>query len=301
MTVQTSGLKTQQSATPEDPQQVDATALKTKHVRLPLATLIGGSVLALIVIATIFAPWISPLDPITQVLSDRLLPPTAEHLLGTDHLGRDVFARLLYGGRFTLVLTIVAVLISAGVGTALGALAGWMGGLLDEVLMRTVDLLLVFPSIITALVIAALLDPGFGTLLLALTIAGWSPFARLARALTLDVSTQPYLEAARSLGAPQMRIINRHIGPNIIGPLLAISFLRFGHILLTIAGLSYLGLGAQPPTPDWGAMIAEALPYMQRVPLLLFVPSLAIFLTALSVTIVGQGLMLVFDPKQRTS
>lgn len=299
MAAQTRGLNMRHNANIGDPRQVDATALQTRRVRWPLTTLISGSVLALILVVTIFAPWISPLDPVTQVLSDRLLPPSAEYVLGADHLGRDVFARLLYGGRFTLLLTIVAVLISAGVGTALGALAGWLSGLLDEVLMRIVDLLIVFPSIISALVIAALLKPGFGTLLLALTITGWTPYARLARALTLDVSTQPYLEAARSVGVPQILIISRHIVPNIIGPLLAISFLRFGHILLTIAGLSYLGLGAQPPTPDWGAMIAEALPYMQRVPLLLFVPSSAIFLTALSVTIVGQGLMLMFDPKQR--
>lgn len=272
--------------------------VQKRRVRWPRTTLISGSVLAIILIVTILSPWISPLDPIKQVLTDRLLPPSAAHVLGTDHLGRDVFARLLYGGRFTLLLTVVTVLISAGVGTILGALAGWRSGLLDEVLMRIVDLLIVFPSIITALVIAALLKPGFGTLLLALTITGWTPYARLARALTLDVSTQPYLEAARSIGVPQILIISRHIMPNIIGPLLAISFLRFGHVLLTIAGLSYLGLGAQPPTPDWGAMIAEALPYMQRVPLLLFVPSSAIFLTALSVTVVGQGLMLMFDPKQ---
>ncbi|MEM7534283.1 MAG: ABC transporter permease [Chloroflexota bacterium] len=272
--------------------------VQKRRVRWPRTTLISGSVLAILLVVTILAPWISPLDPIKQVLTDRLLPPSAAHVLGTDHLGRDVFARLLYGGRFTLLLTVVTVLISAGVGTILGALAGWRSGLLDEVLMRIVDLLIVFPSIITALVIAALLKPGFGTLLLALTITGWTPYARLARALTLDVSTQPYLEAARSIGVPQILIISRHIMPNIIGPLLAISFLRFGHVLLTIAGLSYLGLGAQPPTPDWGAMIAEALPYMQRVPLLLFVPSSAIFLTALSVTVVGQGLMLMFDPKQ---
>lgn len=272
---------------------------KQNRKRLPITVYVGGAILLLILLATITAPWLTPAEPNTQVLTDRLLPPAAEHMLGTDHLGRDLLARLAYGGRFSLLLTIAAVVVAAIVGTSLGALAGWLGGYWDEVLMRLVDLLIVFPGIIMALVIAALLDPGFGTLLLALTITGWTPYARLARALTLEVGTMPYLEAARSLGVTPLRIITHHVIPNIIGPLLAMSFLRFGHVLLTIAGLSYLGLGAQPPTPDWGAMIAEALPYMQRVPLLLFVPSLAIFLTALSVTIVGQGLMLVFDPKQR--
>lgn len=272
---------------------------RRKRQRLPIASLIGGVMLILILLVTIGAPWLTTIDPNSQVLVDRLLPPSPDHALGTDHLGRDLLTRLLYGGRFSLLLTVVAVVVAAGVGTGLGALAGWLGGVWDEMLMRLVDLLIVFPGIVMALVIAALLKPGFGTLLLALTIAGWTPYARLARALTLDVGTQPYLEAARATGVSQISIVSRHIVPNIIGPLLAMSFLRFGHVLLTIAGLSYLGLGAQPPTPDWGAMIAEALPYMQRVPLLLFVPSLAIFLTTLSVTVLGQGLMLILDPKQR--
>ncbi|MEM7031216.1 MAG: ABC transporter permease [Chloroflexota bacterium] len=263
------------------------------------ATTLSGWVLAVIIILTVAAPWLSTTDPNMQVLGDRLLAPSAQHILGTDHLGRDLWARLLYGGRYSLLLSFVAAVIAALLGTVLGALAGWLGGLWDEGLMRLVDLLIVFPSIILALVIAALLKPSFGTLLLALTITSWTPYARLARALTLDVKTKPYLEAARALGATPFRLLLRHILPNIAGPILAVSFLRIGHMLLIIAGLSYLGLGAQPPTPDWGAMIAEALPYMQRVPILLLMPSLAIFLTALSVTMLGQGLTLIFDPKHR--
>lgn len=269
------------------------------QVTWPITLIAGMAILLLVLSATLLAPWLSPVDPNQQVLIDRLQPPSAAHLLGTDHLGRDVFARLLYGGRFSLLLTVVAVFIAGSMGTILGGVAGFLGGLLDEALMRLVDLLIVFPGIVIALVIAALLKPSFGTLLLALTITSWTPYARLARALTLDVKTQPYLEAAQAVGVSQAGILSRHILPNIMGPILAMSFLRFGHMLLTIAGLSYLGLGAQPPTPDWGAMIAEALPYMQRVPTLLLVPSLTIFLTTLSVTLVGQGLMLILDPKQR--
>ena len=263
--------------------------------------IVSIAVLALILFMVLLAPWLTSIDPNQQVLADRMQSPSGTHWLGTDHLGRDLFARLLYGGRFSLLLTVVAVLISGTIGTVLGSLAGRQGGLLDELLMRLVDLLLVFPTIMIALVIAALLEPSFGTLLLALTVTSWTPYARLARALTLDVQTQPYLESAQAIGASQAAILRRHILPNIMGPILAMAFLRFGHMLLTIAGLSYLGLGAQPPTPDWGAMIAEALPYMQRVPTLLLMPSLVIFLTTLSVTLVGQGLMLILDPKQRTN
>jgi peptide/nickel transport system permease protein len=225
--------------------------------------------------------------------------PTRPHPLGTDHLGRDVLARLLYGGRFSLALTTVAVMASGLVGTLVGALAGRVGDLADEMMMRVVDLVIAFPAIIVALMIAALMKPGFATLVLAVTLTGWTTFARLARAVTLEVSTQDYILAATALGTPEIRILRKHIIPNITGPILAMSFLRFGHLLLIIAGLSYLGLGAQPPTPDWGAMLAETQPYMQRVPSLILAPGLTIFITALSVSLAGQGMSLMFDPKQR--
>ena len=151
------------------------------------------------------------------MLIDRLQSPSATHLLGTDHLGRDVFARLLYGGRFSLLLTVVAVFIAGTMGTILGGIAGWMGGLLDEALMRLVDLLIVFPGIVIALVIAALLKPSFGTLLLALTITSWTPYARLARALTLEVKTQPYLEAAQAIGVSEAGILSRQCASPPLG------------------------------------------------------------------------------------
>ena len=165
--------------------------------------------------------------------------------------------------------------------------------------MRLVDVLIVFPGIVLALVIAALLKPGFGSLLLALTITGWTTYARLARALTLEVLARPFIEAALAVGLSERRLLLRYVLPNISGPLLAMTFLRFGHTLLTVAALSYLGVGVQPPTPDWGAMLAEAQPYMQRAPRLLLAPSLLIFLTALSVTLIGQGLTLRLDPHYR--
>lgn len=255
--------------------------------------------LGLILLATMSAPWLAPVDPNQQILRERLQPPSAAHWLGADHLGRDLVARLLYGGRSSLLLAALAVLIAGGVGVALGALAGRIGGWFDEVTMRLVDVLIVFPHMVLAMIIAALLKPSFGALLLALTLTSWTTYARLARALTLESLARPFTEAALAVGVTEGRLLLRHVLPNIMGPILAMSFLRFGHTLLTVAGLSYLGLGVQPPTPDWGAMVAEAQPYMQRMPLLLIAPAATIFLTTLCVTLIGQGLSSHFDPRQR--
>ncbi len=264
-----------------------------------ISTGVSLLLLGLIVLATVSAPWLTAVDPNQQVLRERLQEPSPAHWLGADQLGRDLLARLLYGGRSSLLLSAWAVLLAGSVGVTIGALAGRIGGLFDEVMMRLVDVLIVFPGIVLALVIAALLKPSFGALLLALTVTGWTTYARLARALTLEVMARPFVEAALAMGVPDGRLLYRHVLPNISGPLLAMSFLRFGHTLLTVAGLSYLGVGVQPPTPDWGAMLAEAQPYMQRMPLLLVAPAAAIFVTTLSVTLIGQGLTRHFDPQQR--
>ena len=267
--------------------------------RWSASTVISLLLLGLILIATVGAPWLTPFEPNQQILSERLQPPSARHWLGADHLGRDLLARLLYGGRSSLLLSTLAVLIASTVGVAVGMLAGRVGGIFDEVTMRLVDVLIVFPGIVLAMVIAALLKPSFGALLLAITVTGWTSYARLARALSLEILARPFTEAALALGVTEGRLLLRHVLPNISGPLLAMSFLRFGHTLLTVAGLSYLGIGVQPPTPDWGAMLAEAQPYMQRLPILLIAPAFAIFCTALSVTLIGQALMRHFDPQQR--
>ena len=264
-----------------------------------ITLLLSLCALSVIVVATLAAPWLTPHDPNQQVLAQRLAPPSAAQWLGADQLGRDLLARILYGGRASLWLAALAVLLSGGIGISIGLIAGRNGGWFDEFVMRLVDVLIVFPGIVLALVIAALLKPGFGSLLLALTITGWTTYARLARALTLEVLARPFIEAALAVGLSERRLLLRYVLPNISGPLLAMTFLRFGHTLLTVAALSYLGVGVQPPTPDWGAMLAEAQPYMQRAPRLLLAPSLLIFLTALSVTLIGQGLTLRFDPHYR--
>jgi peptide/nickel transport system permease protein len=252
--------------------------------------LVGGTFFGFVCLILLLTPWIAPYDPITQVLTDRLQAPSAEHLLGTDHLGRDVLSRLMHGGRFSVSIAAIAVLITGVTGTLLGALSARIGGVFDEAIMRLVDALLAFPEVLIALFLVFILGPGYGTLILALALSGWTPFARLTRAITLEINTKEYIEAAEALGCSRTFIIFRHVLPNAIGPVLAQGFLRFGHQLISVGGLSYLGLGVQPPMSDWGAMLADAQVYMIRSPWLVIIPGLAIFLTALSVTLAGQGL-----------
>ena len=265
--------------------------------KLNLRDLSVPAALSLVVLATIgivavFAPLLAPYDPNDQNLSARLELPSPAHPFGTDHLGRDVLSRLLIGSRFSLAITTVSVLISGIFGTLAGAFAGRTGGSTDEVAMRVVDVVLVFPDLVVAFALASLLGQSFGTIVLAVTLFAWTPYARLARAVALEVNTREFMEAAVALGSTPLFILRRHVLPNIMGPILAMGFLRFGQILITIAGLSYLGVGAQPPTPDWGAMLWEAQPYMRRVPSLTLIPGVTIFITALSVTLLGQYMML---------
>ena len=256
---------------------------------------LGISAFALVAAFLILTPWISPHDPAALDLRLRMAPPGPEHWLGTDHLGRDVLSRLLEGGRFSVSIALVTLILSVGIGTVLGALSARIGGLFDEALMRVVDLLLSFPEVVVALFLIAILGPGYGTLVLALTITGWTPFARMSRGLALEVNAQDYIAAAEVLGCRRRFIVLRHVIPNLVRPIAAISFLRFGHKLITVGGLSFLGLGVQPPGSDWGAMLADARPYMERMPLLAIAPGVTIFLTALSVTMIGQGLEITVD------
>ena len=262
---------------------------------------LGTSVFAVIAALLLLTPWISPYDPAALDLRLRLVSPGPQHWLGTDHLGRDVLSRLLEGGRFSVSIVLVTLFLSVGIGTVLGALSARIGGLFDEALMRIVDVLLSFPEVILALFLIAVLGPGYGTLVLALTITGWTPFARMSRGLALEVNAQDYIAAAEVLGCRGRFIVLRHLVPNLARPIAAISFLRFGHKLITVGGLSFLGLGVQPPGSDWGAMLADARPYMERMPLLAIAPGLTIFLTALSVTMVGQGLEISADRRMATA
>ena len=250
----------------------------------------GAILLVLILLVLLLTPWIAPHNPATQDLNNRLSGPSGEHWLGTDHLGRDVLSRLMWGGRFSVTIAAITLVICAVFGTILGALAARRGGWVDELVMRSVDVLVCFPDVVIALFLIALFGTGYGTLIAALTITGWTPFARLMRGLALEINAKEYVEAAEILGSPKWFILFRHVIPNALPPVAAMSFLRFGHKLITVGALSYLGLGVQPPDSDWGAMLLDAQPYMERAPWLGILPGAAIFLTALSVTMIGQGL-----------
>ena len=251
---------------------------------------VGAVLLATIVVILVLTPWIAPHDPATQDLANRLSGPSGEHWFGTDHLGRDVLSRLMWGGRFSVTIAAITLVICAVSGAIIGALAARRGGWLDELVMRSVDVLICFPDVVIALFLIALFGTGYGTLIAALTITGWTPFARLMRGLALEINSKDFVEAAEILGSPKPYIVFRHVMPNALRPVLAMTFLRFGHKLITVGGLSYLGLGVQPPDSDWGAMLLDAQPYMERAPELGILPGAAIFLAALSVTMIGQGL-----------
>ncbi|ATU95854.1 ABC transporter permease (plasmid) [Phyllobacterium zundukense] len=254
-------------------------------------TFFVGSTIFLVILATLLvAPWISPYDPAQQSLRFRLKPPSALYWLGTDHLGRDLLSRVLIGGRFTVTIAAVTVVLSVVIGTFIGIVSGRSRGLIDEVLMRIVDLLISIPDVVIAIFLVAIFGPGYGTLIASLTIVGWTPFARLARGLTLSIYSQEYIRAAEVLGCTRRFIIFRHVIPNTIRPIAAVAFLRFGHKLITVGGLSFLGLGVQPPAADWALMLADAQAYAERMPILVIAPGLAIFLSALSVTWIGHGL-----------
>ncbi|MEE2570123.1 ABC transporter permease [Pseudarthrobacter sp. J64] len=249
---------------------------------------LAAAVLAIVVIAVVIAPWIYPYPPAQQNLAERLAPASAEHWLGTDHLGRDTLSRLLEGGRFSMTVAALATVLTCILGVAIGVLSARRRGWVDEFLTRTNDVLLAVPEMVVALFIVATLGTGFGPLLLALTVTGWTPFARLSRTLAYDVSSRGFVEAARVVGCTPSFIIFRHVIPHLAGPILGQATLRFGHLLISVGALSYLGLGVQPPQSDWGSMMAAAQPYTERAPLGILAPGLAIFVVALCVTLLGQ-------------
>jgi peptide/nickel transport system permease protein len=256
----------------------------------PWSLRIGLFCLLLVVVVLLATPWLAPYDPAAQDLAIRLQPPSSEHWLGTDQLGRDVLSRLMWGGRFSVSIAAITLVISAVFGTLIGIICARVKGGFDEFVMRVSDVLLAFPEMVVAMFLVSILGAGYGTLIIALVIGGWTPFARLARGLALEINSRDFIEAAESLGFSRSFIVLRHLLPNASSPLLAHASLRFGHKLITVGALSFLGLGVQPPDADWGSMLAAGLPYMTRAAWLVIFPGLAIFVTALSVTLIGQGI-----------
>ncbi len=263
-------------------------------------TALGGlGVLLAMGLLALVAPWLAPHDPLAMDLSVQLQPPGAAHWLGTDLLGRDILSRLLYGGRVTLVTALVAVGISVLFGVSLGLVSGFYGGWVDACIMRFVDMLLAFPRILLALTLVALLGVGLGNVMVAVGIAGISGYARVVRGVVLSVREQPYVDAARVVGCGGGRILVRHVLPNVVAPVIVLATLDMAHALLSASSLSFLGLGAQPPTPEWGLMLNEGRAYLRVAPWVTTVPGLTIMLAVLSINMFGDGLRDALDPRLR--
>jgi len=255
--------------------------------------------LLIIVLAALFAPWISPYDPIKPDFSAARQAPSAEHAFGTDDIGRDMLARILVGARVALMAALIPLSISVMIGLPLGLLSGLVKGWIDDVIMRCLDALLAFPRIILIIAIAGLLGPSLTNALLAIGIVGIAPLARLTRGLTLSASEEDYVLAARALGSSNWRIMMAHILPNITAAIIVTVSLDVGGIILAEATLSFLGLGIQPPNPSWGSMVAVGNRYLQTAPWISLVPGTAIFLTVMSINLLGDGLRDALDPYLR--
>jgi len=264
--------------------------------RLAMAGLVV--VLALVVCA-VLAPWLAPYDPSSQDLTNRLGVPQPGHWLGTDELGRDVLSRLLFGARVTLGMVLAVVITVAPLGLAIGCIAGYFGGWIDTALMRITDVFLAFPRLILALAFVAAIRPGIPSAILAIALTTWPPYARLARAETLGFRNTDFIAAVRLTGASSSRIILRHIAPLCVGSLIVRVTLDMSSIILFAASLGFLGMGAQPPSPEWGTMIATARRFFLDQWWVPLVPGVAIFVASLAFNLLGDGLRDVLDPKQR--
>jgi len=267
-------------------------------LRNPLA-LVGLSIVVILVAIAAAAPLLAHAAPDAQNLALRLRPPGAEHWLGTDELGRDIYSRVLYGARITLGIVTLVVVIVAPLGLFIGCVAGYLGGAVDTALMRVTDVFLAFPRLILALAFVAALGPGIENAVIAISLTAWPPYARIARAETLILRDSDFISAARLLGASWPRIVFLHVMPLCLSSLIVRVTLDMAGIILTAAGLGFLGLGAQPPAPEWGAMISSGRKYILDQWWVAAFPGLAICLVSLGFNLLGDGLRDVLDPKQR--
>ena len=263
------------------------------------AMLVGCIIILLFVFAAVFSPWLSPFDPFAQSIRLRLRPPGDLHWLGTDAFGRDILSRIIWGSRISLTVGVVAVAIGATIGILIGLSAGFFGGAVDRFLMSIVDILLVLPTILLALVIVAMLGPGVFNLMIAVGISNAPRFARLTRAEVLAVKKMVFVDAASALGASYIRMMLRHILPNSFASIVVLSSLRVAQAITTEASLSFLGLGVAPPTPTWGSMIADGRVYLRTSPWVAIFPGIMIMLIVMAFNLVGDGLRDLLDPKLR--
>jgi peptide/nickel transport system permease protein len=276
-----------------------------RPVTLELTFIIPVVVLSLLVLAAIFADLIAPYSPIETSLIDRLKPPafaaggSGAHILGTDDLGRDILSRVIFGTRISLTVSLLVIIITSSVGTILGIIAGYLGGRTDTLLMRVTDVSLSFPAILLALLLAVLFGPGYWTVVLALSILGWAPYARIIRGEALRLREADFVAQARIIGSSPFRIMIQHIFPNVINPLIVIATLSVGLVILTEAALSYLGAGIPPPVPSWGSMVSDGRNLIDTAWWISTFPGIAIGLVVMSGNFLGDWLRDKLDPRLR--
>ncbi len=260
---------------------------------------VGLAILVAMALAAALAPWLAPQDPLAQNILDRLKPPSAAHWLGTDYFGRDTYSRLLHGARFSLIIGVAATAIAMVIGAAIGMFAGWRGGRLDAIAMLAMDILLAFPTLILGLMIVAMLGPSMPNIIAAIALTSVPTFARVARAPTIVMKSRDFVEASRALGFSDLRILVRHVLPNIFSEILVMGTLWLANAIRTEASLAFIGLGLKPPTPTWGGMIREGFDNILDSPWLAIIPGVAILLVVFALNLLGDGLRDAIDPRLR--
>ncbi len=268
-----------------------------RRLRRNKLAMLGLAIVIILIMIAIFAPFISPYDPIERIKEESSVSPNGAHLFGTDLLGRDIFSRVIYGSRISIQVGIIAVGISALIGLFFGAIAGYFSNISDAVIMRVADIFFAFPYILGAIAIMTILGPGIVNIFIAIGVLGWAAFARIFRSSILSIKNKEYIEAARALGASNYRIIIKHIFPNAMAPIIVYATMNVGTAIIVEAALSFLGIGVQPPTPAWGKMLSESLDYIDIAPWMMLFPGMAIVITVLGFVLLGDGLRDAFDPK----
>lgn len=259
----------------------------------------GSLIVLLLILSAVFAPLLTPYDPTRLSPRDRFQFPNMEHPLGTDQLGRDIGARILYGAQVSLVVGIAAVSLSALIGTVLGAVSGYFGGWIDAIIARLTDTFLAIPGLVLTIGMVAVLGPGLDKLVLSIAVSSWPTYTRLVRGTYISIKQAQYVEAALSIGVRTPRIMFRHILPNAIGPILVVVMIGTAGAIITEAGLSFLGIGLEPRIPTWGRMLAEAQQHIRLYPYMSIFPGLAIMILTLGFNLLGEGMRDLLDPKQR--
>ncbi|GGK26517.1 glutathione ABC transporter permease GsiD [Caldalkalibacillus thermarum] len=273
---------------------------KKRKMRFSLS-MIGIGAMGAVVLGTIAVPLFAPYNPNVNDLTQVLQPPSAAHWFGTDHLGRDIFTRVLYGGQKSLIIAIVVQLIAVVLGSLLGLLAGYFSGVVDKIIMTITNIMFSFPGLLFAIAIMAALGPGIANLILALALVSWPEICRLVRAQTLSLKEREFVEGGYALGASTFRILFRYILPNCYGNITVIATLGMASTILAESSLSFLGLGVQPPDPSWGSMINQGKDYMFNAPWFLFIPGAVMFITILGINLLGDALRDYFDPKMKSN